>query len=119
MVLVRAHYEDQLVEVSYDPNDGGVDVLELQISSMFEDLCGELILLDFAGRRISSNEEMDDVEVACPTTPVLEAAGMGDAVMSSPVIDLWVLEKVVYTRLSLYIFKVLRRTLFEVTSVSF
>ena len=63
MILVRARYKSQMADITYDPiSDGGVDVLELLVASMFENLA-EPVLIDFAGRRINAPEDIDDIKV--------------------------------------------------------
>ena len=63
MILVRARHKSQMADITYDPvSDGGVDVLELLVASMFENLT-EPLLIDFAGRRICAPEDLDDIKV--------------------------------------------------------
>ena len=63
MILVRARFKSQMADITYDPaSDGGVDVLELLVASMFDQL-SEPVLIDFAGRRISALEDLEDVKV--------------------------------------------------------
>ena len=63
MILVRARYKSKMADIVYDPvSDGGVEVLELLVSSMFDQL-SEPLLVDFAGRRITTSEDIEDIKV--------------------------------------------------------
>eukprot|EP00596_Hydrurales_sp_CCMP1899_P010285 CAMPEP_0119038026 /NCGR_PEP_ID=MMETSP1177-20130426/6674_1 /TAXON_ID=2985 /ORGANISM="Ochromonas sp, Strain CCMP1899" /LENGTH=328 /DNA_ID=CAMNT_0007000035 /DNA_START=56 /DNA_END=1039 /DNA_ORIENTATION=- len=59
---IRARNEDcsSLFDVEYDPNDG-LDVLNYQLLSIFPDATQEFLLFDFAGRPISTQEDIDDI----------------------------------------------------------
>jgi hypothetical protein len=61
-MLIRVRKEDCVspIEVPYDPEDG-LEVLNYQLMSVFPDATEEFSLFDFAGRLLSTQEDIDDI----------------------------------------------------------
>lgn len=63
VMLIRVRKEDCVspIEFPYDPEDG-LEVLNYQLMSVFpDDATEELLLFDFAGRLLSTQEDIDDI----------------------------------------------------------
>eukprot|EP01041_Mallomonas_annulata_P004003 gene4003-7977_t len=117
MFAVRVRFREKLAEIYYDPLLG-YDVLEIQLTSLFQGL-SNVCLLDFAGRKMLSNDDIEDVKVVEIraeepfSDSVSDNASVGDmgweqhvdldqsnvmeerragVVRSGAVVDIWVLE---------------------------
>ena len=58
-MLVRGHFKERFVQVNFDQPDG-VEILAAQVGSILD---SEVILLDFAGREVSTDEDIEDLKV--------------------------------------------------------
>lgn len=115
MMIIRARYKSKMADVGYDPSDG-LEILHMQIQSCFEDLCNPL-LLDFAGRRIISSEDIEDIKVVelipealcyaiednlSPSgsndweqhiDPGITPSGSGELIRATSIVNVWVLDE--------------------------
>ena len=60
-IAIRVWFNNDIFELDYDKEDGGIDVLGYQIVSVVGDL-QEFLILDFAGREIQNIEDLHDVQ---------------------------------------------------------
>ena len=58
-MLIRGHTGESYVRVDYDRSDG-VEILAAQLGSL---LSSEVLLVDFAGREINDDDDLNDVQV--------------------------------------------------------